>query len=140
MQLTCKPQMLMVIFKKNVKWQKFFHQFSMITNLLLTSKKKEKVLILFAKLFSLQDNGSTIPLHAPSKNTSNVHFTSDDIRKMIRKLKSIKPQSHDMVRTRVLSHGMVSTGVLRVYDKSICKPLELIFKAFFQVNEFFHLN
>lgn len=141
MQLTCEPQMLMVIFKKNVKWQKKFPPVFYDGKFIVDFKEKRKGFNTFCEtVFTTVFTVFTLPLHSPSKNIANVHFTSDDIRKMIRKLKSTKPQSYDMVRTRVFSHGMVSTRVLRVYDKSICKPLEIIFKALFQVNQFFHLN
>ena len=98
------------------------HHFFTIINLSLTSKKKAKSNSFFAKQCSLIDNGSTIPSLFPlitETSLSDVDFSAEDIKKIISKLNSSK------------AHGdnMISIHMLKLCDKSIFKPLSIIFKC-----------
>ena len=51
------------------------------------------------------------------KLLSTIHFTSDDIVKIIEHLDPNKAHGHDMISIRMI----------KICDASICKPMELIF-------------
>ena len=50
---------------------------------------------------------------------STIHFTSDDILKIIKNLD----------RNKAHAHVMISFPMIKICDTSICKPLELIFRS-----------
>ena len=75
----------------------------------------------FAKQCSIIDSGSEIPsfLHSKlDKSLSNIPFTEKDIEKVIQSLDSTKAHGHDMI----------SISMLKIYGKSIIKPLLIIYK------------
>ena len=76
----------------------------------------------FAKQCSLIDNGSTWPSLFPlitEKSLSDVDFSVEDIKNIIIKLDSNKAHSDDMI----------SVIMLNLCDKSIFKPLSIVFKS-----------
>ena len=76
----------------------------------------------FAKQCSLIANGSTLPSLFPlikEKSPANIDFSVDDIKNIINKLDSNKVHGDDMI----------SILMLKLCDKSICKPLNIIFKS-----------
>ena len=84
----------------------------------MTSKKRAKSLT----ECSLIDNGSTLLSLFPlitEKSLSDVDFSVDNIKNIINTLDSNKPHGDDMVSIRMLI----------LCDKSICKPLSIIFKS-----------
>ena len=84
----------------------------------MTSKKRAKSLT----EGSLIDNGSTLLSLFPlitEKSLSDVDFSVDNIKNIISTLDSNKPHGDDMVSIRMLI----------LCDKSICKPLSIIFKS-----------
>ena len=95
------------------------HDDKFITNF----KEKAKIFnIFFAKQCSLINTNSNLP-SVPSKKTHKllptIHFTSDDILKIIKSLDPNKAHGHDMITIRMI----------KICDASICKPLELIFRS-----------
>ena len=100
-----------------------FHHFFTITNLSLTSKRRAKSLTpSFAKQCSLIDNGSTLPSFFPlitEKSLSDVDFSVEDIKNITNKFDANKAHDDDMISIRML----------KLCDKSICKPLSIIFKS-----------
>ena len=64
--------------------------------------------MIFLQLFQRKD-----------KLLSTIHFTSDDIPKIIKNLDLNKAHGHDMI----------SIWMIKICDASICKPLELIFRS-----------
>ena len=101
-----------------------FHDISLIYYFTFITDFKEKSEIFnsfFAKQCSLIDNGSTLPSLFPlitEKSLSDVDFSVEDI-KNINKLDSNKAHGDDMISIRML----------KLCDKSICKPLSIIFKS-----------
>ena len=96
-----------------------YHHFFTKTNL---SQKSEIFNSFFAKQCSLTDNGSTLRSLFPlikDKWLSDIDFLVDDIKNIISKFDSNK------------AHGdhMISIRMLKLCDKSICKPLNIIFKS-----------
>ena len=83
----------------------------------------------FAKQCSLLTNESQIPPQLlPHTNTclSTVRFSQNDILKVIRKLDPSKAHGHDEISIRML----------KVSDKSICKPLHMIFTSCLETGVF----
>ena len=76
----------------------------------------------FVKQCSLKNTNSDLP-SVLSKKTHNklstVHFTCDDIVKVIKNHDPNKAHGHDMISIRMM----------KICDASICKPLELIFRS-----------
>ena len=71
---------------------------------------------------SLIDNGSILPSLFPlitEKSLSDVDFSIEDIKKIISRLDSNKAHGDDMI----------SISMLKLCDKTICKPLNIIFKS-----------
>ena len=102
------------------------HEDKFITNF------KEKPYIFndfFAKQCSLINTNSNLP-SVLSKKThkllSTIHFTSDDILKIIKNLDPNKAHGHDMISIRMI----------KICDASICKPLELIFRSCLENGKF----
>ena len=90
-------------------------------NIITDFKEKSEIFNSFAKQCSLIDNGSTLPSLFPlitEKSLSDVDFSVEDI-KNINKLDSNKAHGDDMISIRML----------KLCDKSICKPLSIIFKS-----------
>ena len=98
--------------------------------LLLRSDKfitnfKEKTEIFnhfFIKQCSLVNTNSDLPSVLSNKIhklLSIIHFTSDDIMKIVKNLDLSKAHDHDMISIRMIN----------ICDASICKPLELIFRS-----------
>ena len=76
----------------------------------------------FAKQCSLIDNGSALRLLFPlvaEKSLLDVDFSVEDIKNMINKLDSNKAHGDDMI----------SICMLKLCDKSIFKPLSIVFKS-----------
>ena len=76
----------------------------------------------FAKECSLIDNGSTLPSLFPlvtEKSLSDVDLSVKDIKNIISKLRSSKAHGDDMISIRML----------KLCDKSICKPHSISFKS-----------
>ena len=76
----------------------------------------------FAKQCSLTDNGSALRSLFPlvtEKSLSVVDFSVEDIKNMISKLDSNKAHGDDMI----------SICMLQLCDKSIFKPLSIVFKS-----------
>ena len=74
----------------------------------------------FAKQCSVIDNGTEIPSflhHKTDKSLSNITFTEKDIKKVIQNLDSNKAHGDDMI----------SIHMLKICDKSIIKPLPIIY-------------
>ena len=105
--------------------QKFlaFHQFSMITTLLLFSRKKAKSF--YTYLAKQCFHCLLMEVHYPCillcqhPKALSVHFSLDEIRKIIIELGSNKVHRHDVT----------SICRLETCGESICKPLKLIFKS-----------
>ena len=116
MQFTHVPLMLLIIVKNFLPYTNFLW-------FIVVFKEESKIfLYLFGKtVFSLLVNGSTLPLHSPllTAKTLSVHFSSDEIRKIIIELGSNKVHRHDAT----------SICRLETCGESICKPLKLIFKS-----------
>ena len=83
----------------------------------------------FAKQCSLINTKSSLP-SVLSKKThkllSTIHFTSDDILKIIKNLDPNKVHGHDMI----------SIWIIKICDASICKPLGLIFTSCLENGKF----
>ena len=91
-------------------------------NKFITDFKEMSENSFFAKQCSLIDNGSTLPSLFPlitGKSLSDADFSVDDIRNIINKLDSNNAHGDDMISIRMLE----------LCDKSICKPLNVIFKS-----------
>ena len=76
----------------------------------------------FAKQCSLINNRSTLPsffLLITEKSLADVNFSVGDIKNIISKLDSNKAYGDDRISVRML----------KLCDKSICKPLSIIFKS-----------
>ena len=96
-----------------------FHDNKFITDF---KEKSEIFDSFFAKQCSLIDNGSTLPSLFPlitEKSLSDVDFLVEAIKNIISKLDSNKAHGDDMISIRML----------KLWDKSICKPLSIIFKS-----------
>ena len=96
-----------------------FHDNKFITDF---KEKGEIFNSFFAKQCSLIDNGITLPSLfplIPEKSLSDVDFLVEDIKNIINKLDSNKAHGDDMICIRMP----------KLYDKSICKPLSIIFKS-----------
>ena len=102
------------------------HDNKFITNF---KEKAEIFNNFFAKQCSLIDTNSAFS-SVLSKKTykllSAIHFTSDDILKIITKIDPNKARGY----------GMVSIRMIKICDASICKPLKLIFRSCFQNGKF----
>ena len=101
-----------------------FHDSKFITDF---KEKSETFNSFFAKQCSLIGNRSTLLSLFPlitEKSLSDVDFSVQDIRKITNKLDSNK------------AHGdhMFSIRILKLCDKSICKPLNIIFKSYSNQN------
>ena len=102
------------------------HEDKFITNF----KEKADIFNDFiAKQCSLININSSLP-SVLSKKThkllSTIHFTSDDILKIINNLDLYKAHGHDMI----------SIQMIKICDASICKPLELIFTSCLENGKF----
>ena len=76
----------------------------------------------FAKQCSLIETGSTLPTQftlKTNKSLNNINFSESDILKVIRNLDPNKAHGHDEISIRML----------QICDKTICKPLYLIFSS-----------
>ena len=92
-----------------------YHHFFTTTNLSLISKKRAKSNYFFARQCSFIDNGNALPslFHLiTDKSLLDVHFSVEDIKNIINKLDSNKVHGDDMISIRML----------KLCDKSICKP------------------
>ena len=84
----------------------------------------------FAKQCSITKNSSELSSNIlkkkPDKSISTVTFTSDDIATLVQNLDPNKAHGHDILSIRML----------KLCDKSICKPLDLIFQSCIKHGEF----
>ena len=83
----------------------------------------------FAKQCSLIKTNSNFPSVLSNKTQkllSTIHFTSNDILKIIKNLDPNKVHGHDMTSIRMI----------KIYDASVCKPLELIFRSYLENGKF----
>ena len=84
----------------------------------------------FAKQCSIMKNSSELSSNIlkknPDKSISTVTFTSDDIATLVQNLDPNKAHGHDILSIRML----------KLCDKSICKPLDLIFQSCIKHGEF----
>ena len=95
-----------------------FHENRFVTSF---KGKTELFNSFFAKQCSSIDNGSEIPsvLHPKTdKSLSNITFTEKDIEKVVQNLDSNK----------VHEHNMISICILKICDKSLIKPPQIIYK------------
>ena len=106
------------------KFLVYHHFFKSGDNNFITDFKENTKIFnsFFAKQCSLIDNGSTLSSLFPlitEKSLSHVDFSVEDIKNIISNLDSNK------------AHGevMISICMLKLCDKSICKPLSIIFKS-----------
>ena len=96
-----------------------FHDNKFITDF---KEKSEIFNSFFAKQCSLNDDGSTLPSLFTliiEKSLSDVDFSAEDIKNIISKLDSNKAHDDDIISIRML----------KLCDKCICKPLNIIFKS-----------
>ena len=96
-----------------------FHQNKYVTDF---KKKAELFKCFFAKQCSITNNSSELPssiCKKTNKSISTATFTSDNIAKFIQNLDPNKAHGHDMI----------SILMLKLCGKSICKPLDLIFRS-----------
>ena len=95
-----------------------------------TFKKRLKYLtIFFGKQCSVINTNIDLPSFLSNKThklLSTIHFTSDDILKIIKNLDPNKAHGHDMI----------SIWMIKICDASICKPLKLIFRSCFENGKF----
>ena len=100
-----------------------FHDSKFITDF---KEKSETFNSVFAKHCSLIGNGSiTVTLSFDHRKiTFGFDFSVQDIRKITSKLDSNKAHGDDMFSIRIL----------KLCDKSICKPLNIIFKSYSSQN------
>ena len=76
----------------------------------------------FVKQCSVIETGSTLPTQftlKTNKSLNNINFSESDILKVIRNLDTNKAHGHDEISIRML----------QIWDKTICKPLHLIFSS-----------
>ena len=88
----------------------------------ILKKKAELFNSFFAKQCSIIQNSSKLPLILNKKNWKfyfKITFNRNDIATIIRSLDPNKAYGYDMISIRML----------KICDKSICKPLELIFQS-----------
>ena len=112
--------MLLVLTKKNVKWQKIsviaplFHNNNFISNF---KEKSELFNEHFSDQCSLIQNKSTTPSAftlLTHNLSSSFQFAAEDIKSIINKLDSIKTHRHDMISIRMI----------KLCGDSIYKPLD----------------
>ena len=102
------------------------HDDKFITNF---KEKAEIFNNFFVKQCSLINTDSDLPPFLSKKihkSLSTIHFTSDDILKITKNLDLNKAHGHDMISIRMIE----------IYDVSICKPLELIFRSCLESEKF----
>ena len=112
--------------KKIPCFPRSFHDDKFITNF---KEKAEIFNNFFAKQCSLININSDLLLvlsKKTHKSLSTIHFTSDDILKIIKNLEPYKAHGHDMISIRMI----------KICDASICKPLELIFRSCLENGKF----
>ena len=103
-----------------------FHQNKYVTDL---KRKTELFNCFFAKQCCIINNSSELPSNIykkTDKSISTVTFTSDDIASLIPNLESNQAHGHYMLNIRML----------KLWGKSICKPLDLIFQSCIKHGEF----
>ena len=66
---------------------------------------------------------STQLLHRTNESLNTINFTKDDILNVIRKLDPSKDPS---------VHDQISIRMVQIYDKAICKPLQLVFSSYIE--------
>ena len=96
-----------------------FHEGKYVTDF---KKKAELFNSFFAKQCSIIQNSSKLPLTLNKKTNnsiSSITFNRNDIATIIRSLDPNKAHGYNMISIRML----------KICDKSICKPLELIFQS-----------
>ena len=104
--------------KKMLSIPLLFHQGKYVTDF---KTKAELFNSFFAKQGSIIQNSSKLPLilnKKTEKSISSITFNCDNITTIICSLDPNKAHDYDMIRIRML----------KICDKSICKPLELIFQ------------
>ena len=105
---------------------RLFHQGNYVTDF----KKKAKLFnSFFAKQCSIIQNSSELllTLNKKTKNSiSSITFNRNDIATITRSLDPSKAHGYDMISIRML----------KICDKSICKPLELIFQSCIKQGKF----
>ena len=103
-----------------------FHQGKYVTDF---KKKAELFNSFFAKQRSIIQNSSKrrVTLNKKTENSiSSITFNCNDIATIIRSLDPNKAYGYDMISIRML----------KICNKSICKPLELIFQSFIKHEKF----
>ena len=104
--------------KKNPCIPPLFHQSKHVTDF---KNKAEVFNSFFAKQCSIIQNSSKLPLTLNKKTNnsiSSITFNRNNIATIIRSLNPNKAHGYDMISIRLF----------KIFDKSICKPLELIFQ------------
>ena len=103
-----------------------FHQDKYVTDF---KKKAELFNSFFAKQCSITQNSSKLPLtlsKKPEKSISNITFNCNDVATIISASDPNKAHGHNMISIRML----------KICDKPICKPLELIFQSCIKHEQF----
>ena len=92
-------------------------------------KKAELFNSFFTKQCSLISNSSELPLnlHYTTKKHLNIlNFTDNDTEKIMQNLDPNKVHGHDKI----------SICLIKMFGKSVCKPLQLIFSQCFDTGSF----
>ena len=95
-----------------------FHENKFVTDF---EEKAELFKAFFAKQCSLIDNNSSLLnklIYLTKKRLTKIRFSEDDIAKIIQNLDPNKAHGHDQISIRML----------KICGKTICKPLECIFR------------
>ena len=112
-----------------IKYLVFHHYYTMIDSSHTLKKRLKYLTIFFAKQCSaINTNSDLLSVLSKKKHKllSTIHFTSNDILKLIKNLDPNNAHGHDMISIRMI----------KICDASICKPLELIFRLSLENNKF----
>ena len=92
-------------------------------------KKNELFNSFFAKKYSLESNSSELPLnihYKTEKRLDTLNFSNNDIEQIIQNLDPNKAHGQDKI----------SIYMIKIYSKSVCKPLQFIFNQYTDTGSF----